>query len=133
DLFSEHEIDRSLLDQVRRGFGNAEVSPLVNNVDELTVLVDGVKVSFLRYPFPVHEPFVRYEKVSLLSVREIAMTKAYTVGRRGSYKDYVDLYFVIAENQRYSDRHHRGSRTEIRHRFQFPSVSRTACISGRPR
>ena len=26
------------------------------------------------------------------------MTKAYTVGRRGSYKDYVDLYFVIAEN-----------------------------------
>jgi hypothetical protein len=98
DLFCDNEIDRSLLDQVRRAFGNAEVSPLVNNVDELTILANGVKVSFLRYPFSVHEPFVRYENVSLLSVREIAMTKAYTVGRRGSYKDYVDLYFVIAEN-----------------------------------
>lgn len=32
-----------------------------------------------------------------LSVREIAATKAYTIGRRGSYKDYVDLYFVLAE------------------------------------
>jgi hypothetical protein len=61
------------------------------------VLVNGVKVSFIRYPFPVREPFVRYEDVSLLSVREIAMTKAYTIGRRGSYKDYIDLYFVLAE------------------------------------
>jgi len=30
-------------------------------------------------------------------VPEIAATKAYTIGRRGAFKDYVDLYFVIAE------------------------------------
>ena len=29
--------------------------------------------------------------------RQAADTKAYTIGRRGSYKDYVDLYFVLAE------------------------------------
>jgi hypothetical protein len=34
----------------------------------------------------------------MLSVKEIAATKAYTIGRRGTYKDYVDLYFIIAEN-----------------------------------
>lgn len=29
--------------------------------------------------------------------KEISATKAYTIGRRGSFKDYVDLYFVISE------------------------------------
>src|SRR5712691_2017500 len=57
-----------------------------------------VKITFLRYPFPPREPLVVYEGLKLLSIREIATTKAYTIGRRGSYKDYVDLYFVIAEH-----------------------------------
>jgi hypothetical protein len=30
-------------------------------------------------------------------VREIAATKAYTIGRRGAYKDYIDLYFILSE------------------------------------
>lgn len=36
--------------------------------------------------------------VECLSVKEVAVTKAYTIGRRGALKDYVDLYFVINEN-----------------------------------
>jgi len=99
DLFSDNEIDRALLPQVRRVFGGAEITPLVNNADELTLLVNGVKTTFLRYPFPPREPLVVYDDVRLLSVPEIAATKAYTIGRRGAYKDYVDLYFIMAEDR----------------------------------
>jgi hypothetical protein len=99
DLFSDDTIKRGLLEQARRVFTAAEMSPVVNNADELTVLANGVKITFLVYPFPPRDPFVRYEDVPLLSVREIAATKAYTIGRRGSFKDYVDLYFVIAEQR----------------------------------
>jgi Nucleotidyl transferase AbiEii toxin, Type IV TA system len=63
DLFSAEEIDRGLLRRVRRAFPEAEVLPLINNADELTTLVNGVKVTFLRYPFPPDEPFVVYENV----------------------------------------------------------------------
>jgi hypothetical protein len=56
-----------------------------------------VKVTFLSYPFPTFDPLVRLDSVSALTVREIAATKAYTIGRRGSFKDYVDLYFVLGE------------------------------------
>ena len=98
DLFSDDEIDRTLLQHVRRVFPEADISPLVNNADELTLLVNGVKITFLTYPFPAREPLMVYDDVRLLSVSEIAATKAYTIGRRGSYKDYIDLYFVIAEN-----------------------------------
>jgi hypothetical protein len=97
DLFSPDEIDRSLFQRIRRVFPDAGISPLINNPDELTVLVNNVKITFLKYPFPPDEPFVVYENVPLLSVRDIAVTKAYTIGRRGSYKDYVDLYFIVAE------------------------------------
>ncbi len=32
----------------------------------------------------------------MLGIAEMAATKAYSIGRRGSYKDYVDLYFIIS-------------------------------------
>lgn len=98
DLFSENAIDRTLLQHVRRVFAEADISPLVSNADELTVLVNGVKITFLSYPYPPRAALVRHLNVPLLSVREIAATKAYTIGRRGSFKDYVDLYFLLAEN-----------------------------------
>ncbi|MBU1177313.1 MAG: hypothetical protein V1901_01235 [Patescibacteria group bacterium] len=31
------------------------------------------------------------------SIKEIAASKAYTIGRRQSYKDYIDLYYIIFE------------------------------------
>ena len=98
DLFSENAIDRVLLQKVKRVFTNRPVQPSVNNPDELTAFVDHVKITFLTYPFPLLEPQVAAEDVRMLSVREIGATKAYTIGRRGTYKDYVDLYFIIAEH-----------------------------------
>jgi hypothetical protein len=97
DLFSDAEIKRSVLPSLRAVFPSASIAPLVNNADELTALVDGVKVTFLRYPFPTIDPLVLSEGVLMLSVREIAATKAYTIGRRGAFKDYVDLYFSLVE------------------------------------
>ena len=82
---------------LRTAFPDATIAPLVNNADELTALVDGVKVTFLTYPFPTIDPLVLCEGVLMLSVKEIAATKAYTIGRRGAFKDYVDLYFALLE------------------------------------
>jgi hypothetical protein len=35
--------------------------------------------------------------MDLLSPPEIAATKAYTIGRRGDWKDYIDLYVCIRD------------------------------------
>ncbi|MFY9463029.1 MAG: nucleotidyl transferase AbiEii/AbiGii toxin family protein [Candidatus Sungiibacteriota bacterium] len=94
DLFSPDPIPRDLLAKVKRVFGVA--APSVNNPDELTVFIDGVKITFLHYPFPLVSDLVVYEGVRMLSILELAATKAYTIGRRGTYKDYVDLYEVLS-------------------------------------
>ena len=52
DLFTDADIERTFLDRVRRVFRNGvDVAPLVNNSDELTVLANDVKITFLHYPF----------------------------------------------------------------------------------
>ncbi len=101
DFFSEKEIKEDLFDKVRSMFSQHSVSLSVNNPDELTIFIDGIKTTFLKYPFPLLLKLVDYEGIKLLGIKEIAATKAYTIGRRGSYKDYVDLYFVMLE--KYSD------------------------------
>lgn len=98
DFFSEEKIEKALLQKVTRVFPKTRIGISVNNPDELTIFINEVKVTFLRYPFPLLLDQVIYEGVRLLSVREIATTKAYTIGRRGSYKDYIDLYYIFSEH-----------------------------------
>ena len=98
DLFCNGEIDPTLLPRVNKVFAEFSIQPAINNPDELTVFVGQVKITFLSYPFPLIEPLVSFERLRMLSVKEIAATKAYTIGRRGTYKDYVDLYFIIADH-----------------------------------
>ncbi len=98
DFFSPEPIPRELFAKAKQVFATSTIAPLVNNVDELTILVDNVKLTFLTYPFPFIEPLVRMAELSLLSVAEIGATKAYTIGRRGSYKDYVDLFYILSEH-----------------------------------
>jgi predicted nucleotidyltransferase component of viral defense system len=97
DFFSDKPIRRTLLPAVERVF-EGTIQPVIDNRSELTVLAGSVKVSFIAYPFPLLDPLVSLGSVRSLSIREIAATKAYTIGRRGAYKDYVDLYFVLKDH-----------------------------------
>ena len=40
---------------------------------------------------------VETNSIDLLSVRDIAITKSYTIGRRVEIKDYVDLYYILRD------------------------------------
>jgi len=53
----------------------------------------------------------------MLSVKEIGATKAYTIGRRGTYKDYVDLYFIIAEHHASLEEIIAMAERKLRHEF----------------
>lgn len=97
DLFSNREIPDNLFSHVKKIFSDSGIVVSVNTIDELTILISGVKLTFIRYPFPVLFDFAEYEGVKLLNPKEIMATKAYTIGRRGSFKDYVDFYFSLSQ------------------------------------
>lgn len=57
--------------------------------------VDGVKLQFLEYKYPLIEPTGNWQGIQLSSILDIACTKLQTVSMRGSKKDFVDLFFLF--------------------------------------
>ena len=94
DFFSSNPIKKTLLSEVEKVFGT--VTPIIKTKDELTIILDGVKVTFLHYPFSLVSPKIFNKIIPLASVRDIASMKAYALGRRQSLKDYIDLYEIFS-------------------------------------
>ena len=62
--------------------------------------LDGVKISFFEYPYPLISPKSKYkENVYLAGIPDIAVMKLEAIANRGSYKDFTDIYFLL---QKYS-------------------------------
>ena len=66
--------------------------------EQMNLIVNDVKVTFFQYPFPV-QPTEKFETYFRLpSLLQLAAMKAYALGRRSKWKDYVDLYFLLKEH-----------------------------------
>lgn len=95
DFFNPDPIPQSFLRMIEKQLAGFSLAISVNTEDELSLVAGGTKLTFLAYPFPVLLPFVPYGGLKLASVLEIAAMKAYALGRRGTLKDYVDIYFIV--------------------------------------
>ena len=97
DFFSSQELPANLLAQVKQIFPRSSISVTYSVPEQLNVLIDDIKTAFFRYEFPVLDPLISYQDVPVASIREIAAMKAFAVGRRLYYKDYVYWYFLLNE------------------------------------
>ena len=97
DLFTNHEIKiRILENQIKRsGFQIEQV--FTSNIDEFTVVINKVKVSFVSFPFFINSNEKLDNVINLPNLLTLAAMKAYALGRRSKWKDYVDLYFILRD------------------------------------
>lgn len=95
DFFSSSQISEKLLEKLSKVLSVENV--VVDTRDELTFFTTSdVKITFLYYPFkPLFEPIKADSGLKLFPIKEIALQKAYTIGRRGEYRDYFDLYTIL--------------------------------------
>lgn len=98
DFFSSTPIPKELLEKISRSIKIANVT--VDMTGELTFFAEKeIKITFLHYPFESAFPVLELENgLRAFSVPGIAVQKAYTVGRRGEYRDYFDLYTILKNN-----------------------------------
>lgn len=101
DFFYFSPIPKKLLEKLSLNLKIKNVA--VDTKDELTFFTeDDIKITFLYYPFKLYNQILKSEDgLAIFPVKEIALQKAYTIGRRGEYRDYFDLYFILKNN--YSD------------------------------
>lgn len=67
---------------------------LVDQYEQFSCVGNSVKFTFLVFPFKLTKT-LQIKKVSVLDKVSIGALKAYALGRRGKWKDYVDLYFLL--------------------------------------
>lgn len=70
---------------------------LVDTDGEYTIIINGVKVTFLYYPFFINFPDNLNNFIKIADLITLAALKAYALGRRAKWKDYVDLYFIMKD------------------------------------
>ena len=99
DFFSEEPLPSGLLQKIKRIFAGHSIAVTYRVPEQLNLTIDEVKITFFHYPYPVIDPFVQFKGVSIASVKEIALMKAFSIGKRLSYKDYIDWYFLIKEER----------------------------------
>lgn len=68
---------------------------LVNKLGEFTFFSNGVKITFFNYPFDIEYKDSLDGIIKIPDLLTLAAMKAYALGMRAKWKDYVDLYFII--------------------------------------
>src|SRR3990167_5270769 len=72
-------------------------SVIVNKLGEFTITIKGVKMTFFHYPFDIKFSENFGYNIKLPNLLTLAAMKAYAMGRRPKWKDYVDLYFIMKD------------------------------------
>ncbi len=68
-----------------------------NVSEQMNLVVNDVKITFFQYPFPIKASNDFEGMVRIPDLLDLAAMKAYALGRRSKWKDYVDLYFLLKD------------------------------------
>jgi hypothetical protein len=96
DLFTSGKIKRLTLRRQAEQAG-FPCKLLGEDVDQIHFVLNNVKVTFFAYPYPVEHPVTLDDVVSMPTLLSLAAMKAFALGRRAKWKDYVDLCFLIRD------------------------------------
>ncbi len=76
---------------------------LVNKKGEFTFLITGVKLTFFQFPYKINYSESLDEIIKMPDILTLAAMKAFALGRRAKWKDYVDLYFILKAHHTISE------------------------------
>ena len=68
---------------------------LIATNEEYTLIANNVKLTFYNFPFDMPHKVKFKNIINLPTLLDLAAMKAYALGRRAKWKDYIDLYFIF--------------------------------------
>jgi hypothetical protein len=63
--------------------------------EQFNLIILDVKFTFFQFPFEIPAPVKHPGYPKMPTLLDLACMKAYALGRRAKWKDYVDLYFIL--------------------------------------
>jgi len=93
DWFNQKEFNTDKLKGKLSQFDKITIQSEEKNT--LNLILSGVKLSFLNYPYKLLFPLINWRKIKLADERDIACMKLSAISSRGSKKDFIDLFFIL--------------------------------------
>ena len=94
DLFTDKEFENSKIRKKILRFKKID-NVVKDEKGQFTILVNDVRFTFFHYPFKISYIKRFDDIIKLPDLLTLGAMKAYTLGRRAKWKDYVDLYFIM--------------------------------------
>ncbi len=91
DLFSQESFDSELYAALIIKLGGRVIQ---SESGAVHAVVDGVRLSFLYYPYKMLQPFQLFRGMRVASLGDIAAMKVVAISQRGDKKDFFDLYEI---------------------------------------
>ena len=94
DLFTDGKVNVILLK--KQVLTSRFLSHVIHqDVDQIHFTINGVKLTFYKYPFKIPAAIFHDNYFRIPDLLTLAAMKAFALGGRGKWKDYVDLYFLL--------------------------------------
>ncbi len=94
DWFTEKNFSTKVLLSKLQKFGKFQV--LNEEENTLEGYLDGVKMSFMTYPYSLLKPVIKFsDKVKVADKMDIALMKITAISDRNTKKDFIDLYWYL--------------------------------------
>ncbi len=97
DLFTFDEFENQ---KIRRKISRtAKIDAIFRDeTGQFTLAIDKVRFTFFQYPYEIDFSESFEGIIKLPDLLTLAAMKAFALGRRAKWKDYVDLYFILKNN-----------------------------------
>ncbi len=93
DWFCQSDFSNNKIKEKLSQLGNLQI--ISEEDGTINGVLDGVRVSFLRYKYKLMFPPVTLGKINLADERDIAAMKIDAMSSRGSKKDFIDIFFLL--------------------------------------
>lgn len=94
DLFKTKAINKKKISTIFEKY-KLSFKLLYQESNQLHVLVNNVKITFFEFGFEVPHEKKFEDIISMPDLINLAAMKAYALGRRAKWKDYVDLFWLL--------------------------------------
>src|SRR3989339_1508056 len=96
NLFTDKEFDNWKIRSKIVRYGKID-SVLRDEDGQYTVVIQEVRITFFSYPFKINFSKSFNKVINLPDLLTLAAMKAYALGRRAKWKDYVALYVIMRD------------------------------------
>ncbi|PIR46935.1 MAG: hypothetical protein COV07_01580 [Candidatus Vogelbacteria bacterium CG10_big_fil_rev_8_21_14_0_10_45_14] len=97
DLFSSEPFENSKVKQKLRRLTTIDRITF-EDIGQLNIELQGVKLTFFEFSYPVEYSENVLDYIKIPDLLTLAAMKAFALGGRAKWKDYVDLYFILKDH-----------------------------------